>query len=169
MPDWVAAFVVVAAVAIVIQTAVMAGIWLTLRDLHQRVTRSVSDMQHKVEPLLVRSAVILQQVESTIPGVLADCSEITRLARGQAQKVDRVLTDATDRMQVQVARADQVVSNALEVVEDAGTKIRKTVAGPLIEVNAILKGVQAGLDLIRGRRSNSSKSSRVSQDEELFI
>ena len=41
---------------------------------------------------------------------MGDTAEITRLARGQAQKVDRVFTEALERLRIQVIRADQILT-----------------------------------------------------------
>ena len=54
---------------------------------------------------------------------MGDGAEITRIARGQAQKVDRVFTEAVERLRIQVIRADHILTGALEVVEDTGVEI----------------------------------------------
>ena len=69
---------------------------------------------------------ILEDSEERISSVMGDTAEITRIARGQAQKVDRVVTEALERLRVQVIRADQILTGALEVVDEAGSKFRNT-------------------------------------------
>ena len=51
---------------------------------------------------------------------MGDAAEVTRLARGQAQKADRVVTEATERLRTQIIRADQILTGTLEVIEEAG-------------------------------------------------
>jgi len=41
------------------------------------------------------------------------------LARGQAQKIDRVFTDAADRLRGQLVQADRILTGTLEAIEDA--------------------------------------------------
>jgi hypothetical protein len=100
---------------------------------------------------------------------MGDAAEITRIARGSAQKVDRVFTDAVERLRIQVIRADHILNGALEVVEDAGSRFRKTLWGPIHQASALLKGLKVGLDFIRGQQKRRSDSDTATQDEELFI
>jgi hypothetical protein len=170
MSQWMEVFIVVAACAIVVQAAILLLMYLTMRDARQRITDSITELRRKIEPVLARADALLVESEAGISVILKDTAAIAGLARGQAQKLDRVFTEATERLGAQVIRADQAVSDAMEAIEDTGVRIRKTVATPVMEVNAILKGVQAGLAILRGRRSSRSASgARANQDEELFI
>jgi hypothetical protein len=89
------------------------------------------------------------------------------VARSQAQKVDRVFTDAVERLRLQIIRADQILTGTLEVIEDTGSTIRNKVWEPINKVSAVLKGVKAGIDFLRGQRRPQPDA--ATQDEELFI
>lgn len=172
MSGWAEAFVVIAAVAIVVQMAILLAMFLQMQRAIQEFSRIATDLQNRVDPILLRVNRILEDSEDRIASVMGDAAEITRLARGQAQKVDRVITDTVERLRIQVIRADQILTGVLEVVEDAGSRVRKTVWGPLNQVSAVLKGFKAGLDFIRGqqaRRRRAPESEAATQDEELFI
>ena len=168
MESWVGAFVVVAALAIVLQMVILVGMYLQFRETSRNMTRIAADLQTKIDPILLKLNRILEDSQDRITSIVGDAAEITRLARNQAQKVDRVFTDAVDRLRGQVIRADHLITGALEVVEDAGARVRKTVLGPVQQVSAVLKGIRVGLDFIRGVRRGSD-AERTTQDEELFI
>jgi hypothetical protein len=169
MQGWLEAFVIVAAVAIVIQMAILLGMYLQIRELSRLVTRVTTDLQAKIDPILIRVNRILEDSQDRISSMVGDSAEIVRLARNQAQKVDRVFTDAVDRLRVQVIRADHILTGALEVIEEAGSRVRKTLWAPLNNVVAVLKGLKTGLDFIRGGHRPRSESPSTTQDEELFI
>jgi uncharacterized protein YoxC len=169
MPVWVEVFIAVAAIAIVIQTAMLVSTLFMLRPVIQNFQRIASDLQSKINPILATTARILDDSEERIRSIMGDASEITHLARTEAQKVDRVVTDAIERLRLQVIHADQIVTGTLEVIEETGEKVRKTVWGPVNQVSALLKGIKVGLDVIRGRSSRGAGSDGVPQDEELFI
>jgi type IV secretory pathway VirB2 component (pilin) len=133
-----------------------------------QMSNIVRDLDSRVSPILLRMNRILDDSEDRISSIVGDAAEITRIARGQAQKVDRVFTDAVERLRVQVVRADQILTGTLEVIEDTGTQVRRTLQGPVMQVSAVLKGIKVGLDFIRGQqRPRSHDASAV--DEELFI
>jgi hypothetical protein len=171
MSGWAEAFVVIAGVAIVIQMVILAAMFVQLQVAIREFTRIATDLQNRLDPILLRVNRILEDSEERIGSVMGDAAEITRLARTQAQKVDRVFTDTVERLRIQVIRADQILTGVLEVVEEAGSRVRKTVWGPLHQVSAVLKGFKAGLDFIRGAqgRRNNSQTEASTQDEELFI
>jgi hypothetical protein len=169
MSGWLAAFIVIAALAIVIQTCVMVMIAIQTRTSMEKFNKIASDLQTRIDPILTRTARILEDSEDRISSIMGDAAEITRVARGQAQKVDRVFSDAVERLRIQVIRADQILTGTLEVIEDAGTKFRRSVWVPVQQASAVLKGLKAGLDILRGQNRGRPESEATRQDEELFI
>jgi hypothetical protein len=168
MQGWIAAFIVIAAVAIVIQAAIMVGLYFQFKQTSEQMTRVARDLDSRISPILLRMNRILEDSEDRITSIVGDAAEVTRIARGQAQKVDRVFTDAVERLRVQVIRADQILTGALEVIEDTGSRVRRTMTGPVMQVSAVLKGIKVGLDFIRGQQSRRSPESAAT-DDELFI
>lgn len=173
MSGWVEAFIIIAAIAIVVQMAILVAMFVQLKMSMQEFTRIANDLQGRVDPILLRVNRILEDSEGRISSVMGDTAEITRLARGQAQKVDRVFTEALERLRIQVIRADQILTGALEVVDEAGTKFRNTLWGPIRQASAVMKGIKVGLDKLRRQQNNKREpeadGDSVSQDEELFI
>jgi hypothetical protein len=169
MSGWIEAFIVIAAIAIVIQMAVLVGMFVQMKTSLREFTRIANDLQGRIDPILTRVNRILEDSEGRISSVMGDTAEITRLARGQAQKMDRIFSDTLERVRIQVIRADQILTGALEVVDEAGTKFRKTLWGPIRQASAVMKGIKVGLDMLRRTQNNKPESEPVSQDEELFI
>lgn len=168
MDGWVKFFIVIAAVAIVLQMVILLAMAVEMRTAVQKFTKIATDMQSKIDPILGRTARILEDSESRIASIMGDAAEVTRIARGQAQKIDRVFTDTVERLRIQVIRADQILTGTLEVIEDTGSKFRRGLWVPMQQASAILKGLKVGLDFLRGpNRRSQSDSAR--QDEELFI
>jgi hypothetical protein len=170
MSGWVEAFIVIAAIAIVMQMTIMLAMLLQVKKSLEHFTRLSIDLQSRVDPILTRVNRILEDSEGRISSVMGDTAEITRLARGQAQKIDRVFTDTIERLQIQVIRADQILTGAMEVVDEAGSKFRNTLWGPIRQASAVMKGIKVGLDMLRRQQGGASiESDGASQDEELFI
>ena len=176
MDTWVEAFIVLAAVAIVMQMVILLALFLEIRSLGRTVTRAMEDIQSRVEPVLYRLNGILEDSQSRISAIMADTSEITRMARGQAIKFDRLVSEATDRVQQQVIHVDQMLSGVMAVIDEGGSLLRRALRSRAYQASAIVKGFRVGLDVFRGRSSRSSSDDSEmgatvlsSQDEELFI
>ncbi|HKV06483.1 MAG TPA: hypothetical protein VJO53_15410 [Candidatus Acidoferrales bacterium] len=160
-------FILIAAMAIVVQMVILLAIFLQVRVAIRNFTRIASQFQARVDPILLRTNRILEDSEDRIASITGDAAELMRLARSQAQKVDRVFTDAVERLRIQVVRADHILTGTLEVIEEAGSTFRSKLWRPVHQASAVLKGLKAGLDFIRGGKRPESDS--ATQDEELFI
>ena len=120
---------------------------------------------------MTRVQILLDDTQPKISSMVNDASHIVYLARGQAQKVDRVFTDAADRLRGQLLHADRILTGTLEAVEDAGMRFRSSFWRPLQKATALIQGIKVGLDLLRSRRGGNSRRDepREQQEEELFI
>jgi ElaB/YqjD/DUF883 family membrane-anchored ribosome-binding protein len=168
MSGWVEAFIVIAAIAIVMQMAILLALFLQVRVAIQNFTQIATQLQARIDPILLRTSRILEDSESRISSIMGDAAEFTHLARTQAQKVDRVFTDTLERLRVQIVRADHILTGALEVIEETGTTVREKLWQPLNQASAVIKGIKAGLDYFRGQK-RQSEPDPASQDQELFI
>jgi uncharacterized protein YoxC len=170
MQTWIAVFVVVAAVAIVIQVAILTALFFQMRRTMERLEQFTTDMQSRVGPILTRVQLLLDDTQPKISELVADAAHVVYLARGQAQKMDRVFTEASDRLRGQLVAVDRILTGALETVEEAGTQFRRSVWRPMQKVSAVVTGIKVGLDLLRSRRGRTAHpDDPVEHEEELFI
>lgn len=168
MSAWLEAFIVIAAVAIFIQMCMLIAMFVQVKFAVTTFTRIGKDLQDKVNPILQRTNRILENSEDRIASIMGDAAELTRLARGQAQKADRVVTEATERLRAQIIRTDQILTGTLEVIEDAGSTFRRKIWEPVNQASAIIKGIKAGLEFLR-KPGRDQDRENATQDEELFI
>jgi hypothetical protein len=166
-------FVVVTALAIVLQAIVLIALFVQLRRTAAKVEQTVADLNTKVTPLITRVQILVDEVSPRITGIVADASEVTRLARSEAQKVDRILSEALERLRLQLIHVDHILTGAMEAVEEAGSHLRQTVWGPVVRATALIRGVQAGIDFFRTAKQKRSRIEVVEtpeqQDEGMFI
>jgi hypothetical protein len=169
MDKWVELFVVVASVAIVVQAVMLTALFLQMKRLSERLERFTGDLETRLTPILSRVQIFLEDTQPRISEMVADAAHVVYLARAQAQKVDRVFTEASDRLRGQLIRADRILTGALEAVEDAGSKFTHSVWRPVQKVSALMQGIKVGIDLLRARRGRRKPEEPLEQEEELFI
>jgi hypothetical protein len=170
MDSWLAAFVAITGLAVMLQAAILLAMYVQMRRATQRLERIATDLQARVNPILSRVQTLVEDVQPRISSMLSDAAEITHLARGSAQKVDRAFTEMVDRIRLQLLHADQILTGALEAVDEAGVTIRKTILGPVQSASALIRGIQTGLEFFRsGRHSSHRDSSPEQHDEGMFI
>ena len=170
MQFWLEFFSIVAAIALVVQVVILTALFFQLRRTTESVNRLVGDLHSRVGPILTRVQILLDDTQPKISSMVNDASHIVYLARGQAQKIDRVFTDAADRLRGQLVHADRILTGTLEAVEDAGSKFKHSFWRPVQKASALVQGIKVGLDLLRSRRGRrSGDEPREQQEEELFI
>ncbi len=164
-------FVVVTSVAVVIQAAILVGMFSQLRHLNERLLSVIDEIHTKVTPVISRVDDLIRETKPGIVGMVSDASDVVSLARSQAIKFDRVVTETMDRMRIQLIHMDQLLTGALETVEETGSSIRKTIEGPVRQATAIIRGIKMGLEVLRsGRRpAGENPASSDTSDEGLFI
>jgi hypothetical protein len=127
MENWVAAFIIIAALAIALQAGILVAMFIQLRRTNERLLRMATDFQQKADPILSRTRILLDDVQPKLSSMATDAVEISRVAREQINKVDRLFTEALDRLRLQIIRVDQILTGAMEHIEEAGEQVRKTV------------------------------------------
>src|SRR5437660_2968019 len=170
MQVWLEIFSIVAALALVVQVVILTALFLQTRRTSENLNRLVSEVQSRMGPILTRVQILLDDTQPKISNMVNDASNIVYWARGQAKKIDGVLTDAADRLRGQLVHADRILTGTLEAVEDAGSKFSHSFWRPVQKASALVQGIKVGLDLLRSRRRRrSSDEPREQQEEELFI
>src|SRR5271155_5740038 len=170
MQFWLEFFGIVSAIALVVQVTILAALFFEAKRTMEKVNRATDDMNARVGPLLTRIQLLLDDTQPKITSMVNDASHVVYLARGQAQKVDRIVTDAADRLRGQIVHADRILTNTLEAVEDAGIQMRRSVLQPVKKASALLTGIKVGLDILRSRsatRGSKPDEPLEQQEEEL--
>ena len=169
MEIWVIGIV---ALALILQVTILTALFLQTRKTMLQIERTVNDLNTKFSPILTRVQILLEDTQPKISDMVNDAAHVVYLARGQAQKVDRVFTEATDRLRGQLVRADRILTGTLEAVEEAGSQFKHSFWRPVQKASALVQGIKVGIDLLRSRRSSSSSrrdEERSEHEEELFI
>jgi hypothetical protein len=169
MQNWVG---VVIALAMVLQVSILVALFLTTRRTMQKLDKTVADLNAKAGPILTRVQILLDDTQPKISTMVSDASHIVYLARGQAQKMDRLFTEAADRFRGQIVQLDRILTGTMEAVEDAGTQFKQSFWRPVQKASALVQGIKIGLDLLRARRAapaRPGKEEAPEQEEELFI
>jgi len=165
-------FIVVAVLTLIIQATVLLLLFVQLRKTTESVNKMVGDLHSRLGPILTRTQIMLDETQPKIASLVEDASHIVYLTRTQAQKFDKIATEASDRLRGQLVHIDRILTGTLEAVEDAGSTFRRSFWGPVAKASALVQGIKVGLDVLRSRRSSPSSSSRettVEQEDELFI
>jgi methyl-accepting chemotaxis protein len=163
-------FVGLTAIAIIVQVSVLAGLFASIKKLTFNVERLRTQVEQKVDPAMSEFKEVLGEVRHILQRVQTAAENfagISETVRYQVERVNAVIEDTTDRARDQIARADEVVTDAIEKIEATSAVVQQSVMAPIREVSALIRGVSSGLHFLFSGRTNQVDT--VHQDEEMFI
>jgi methyl-accepting chemotaxis protein len=164
------AFIIIIAIFVVIQVSMLAGIFVSIRRLVRNIEQLRLSIAEKTEPALIDFKEVLSEAKHVVRGFQTTAENfagISETVKYQVERVNAVIEDTTDRARDQIARADEVVTDAIEKMQATSAIVQEHVLVPVREVSALIRGVSGGLQFLFSRKRNQVDA--VHQDEELFI
>ncbi|MGH9343509.1 MAG: hypothetical protein ACRD19_07100 [Terriglobia bacterium] len=170
-PTLIAAFVVIAAVAIVIQMLIFLGLYLMARRIYKQACL-FSEMVRPSVDVVIRAFRDIEEIvtvsKESIKVVAGNASEVSQIVRERAASLDAALGDIVGKTRSQAERIDLLISSLVDQVETTAGVVQRTVLGPIQQMTALAKGFQASLDFFLTRRRPPNVR-EATQDEEMFI
>jgi hypothetical protein len=161
-------FVGLTTLALLTQAAILVATYLRLAKLDQETRALREKLNEQAGPILRNVDEITLNARDKGRVILEDLSALSRDARRQVEKLDRLTDELADRLRLQIIRADQLLSQAVGDLEKAGATVKENVVSPVREAAAVVQGVKAAIDFLGARRGRSRRH-RERVDEELFI
>ena len=160
-------FIVVTALAVVIQAGILAGMYVALRKTSGKVELLTEEVRIKVIPTAELAHAMITELRPKLVTVADNVSTSTTMLRTQLERLDATLTDIVDRTRLQVIRADEFVNSTMDKLEETRDAVQRTVVSPVRHLTGIMHGLSVGLEAFLGRRRERT-SATVPQDE-MFI
>jgi hypothetical protein len=138
---WSDVFLAVIAFATLIMALIQVGAVIAVLRIAKQAQQTIAAVQQEVRPLVAKVNVIAEEASRTMA-----------LATAQAQKVDRLVTDLSRR------------------VEDTASIVQEAIITPAREGLAIMAAIKAGLGALRGLRELRPRPAGPGdEDDPLFI
>lgn len=175
MTTVVAIFVIVAAVAIILQMVILFAMYKAMKQTSSRVEAIAGRMEEQTTPLLASARIILEDSQPKIAEITSNLAESTATLRAHVSQVAEATGEIVERARMHAARVDEFVGNTMDKIETASDLLETRVLNPVRRVRAIISAVNAGLGFLRGSRgpvkarAARAGRDRAGQDEEMFI
>lgn len=164
------AFIIVAAVAIVVQMGVLVALYASARKTGDRVQALATQMEQHGIPALKMARELLEENGPRIKEMVENANVAVNNLRDQVQRIDATVTDVVDRTRLQVIRADELVTRTMDRVEETTEFVHHTVISPVRAVAGLLQGITAGAGSLFGNFSRRRRGRNGSgEEDEMFI
>ena len=160
MEGWLTLFVALSAVAVLLQAGILIGIYLLTRRVAAQVESTAAEFRDLLPSLRV--------VTGNLMAVSHDAVEISGTARHQMQRVDGLISEVGETLQVQLEKVDRLSREVSDRVNETVDVVQSSIVRPVREVSALARGVTRGFEVLLNRKSRNTVD-QARSDEELFI
>jgi hypothetical protein len=137
---WSDVFLGVIAVATLMMAVIQVGAIIAALRLARQAQQVITSVQQEVRPLVARAHAIVEEASRTVA-----------IATSQAQKLDRVVTDLSRR------------------VEETAAVLQDAIVTPAREGMAIVAAIKAAFATLRGLRDLRPRNGHSDDEDPLFI
>ena len=170
MNTTVAIFVIVAAVAIVVQMGILIALYVGMRQAASRMEGIVGRLEQQTSPLLTTASAILEDAQPKIAEITSNLAESSATVRAHVSQMADATGEIVERARLQAVRMDEFVGSTLGKIETASEILESKVLTPVRRVQGIISAVTAGLGVLRSSRpKRKTAHAGAEQDEEMFI
>lgn len=108
---------------------------------------------------------ILETSSPKLELVLDNAAAITTTAHNGIGRAEATLNDVLDRARLQVIRADEMMTRAMDSVEETTEKVAHSVTSPVKHASGFLQGLSTGVGTYFGQK----RSRKTGPSDEMFI
>jgi hypothetical protein len=160
------AFIAVTAIAVILQTLILAGIYASTRKASKQADALATRVNEQVLPLVLKVLPLVEKVldraEESAPkiqAVITNLAETSELVRSQAGKIDETVTEIAGIARIQADNLDVLATRTLQRADVVAEALQSVLLSPVRHVTALMEGVAAGLgEFMGGRKVRRAKS-----------
>jgi hypothetical protein len=158
-------FIAVAAISILMQAGFSVATFFAARKAQKKIMNLADDVRLHALPAIISSRELIQDVTPKLKLITENLTATTATLRSKADQVGGLVGNVTERAQVQASRVDGMVKGTLDGLTNAVHAIEQGVAAPVRQVNGILNGLRAGMDVMRKK----TPTNHLDPEEDLFV
>jgi hypothetical protein len=158
-------FIAIAAFSILMQAGFTVAMFIAARKTQKKVMGLAEDVRLHALPAIIASRDVIQDITPKLRTIAENLTVVSTTLRAKTEKVGGLVGDVTDRAQAQAVRVDGMVKGTLDHLTSAIQAIEHGVAVPVRQVNGILNGLRAGVDVMRKK----DVSNHLDPEDDLFV
>ena len=164
------AFTGILAFAVLLQTLLFIGIYRSIRQMNDWLSTWSKEMLKNAQIVSSRVEEGLSAIKSTaesLKPITQNLVHATQIVHNRVVEMDEFIGETTRTAQLEFMRIQDTFQLAMRRAEQAIDTLKDSILAPISEVNAVVRAVRIGMDVLFRRRRNPSSIS--AQDDEMFI
>jgi methyl-accepting chemotaxis protein len=164
------AFTGILAFAVLLQSLLFIGIYRSIRQMNDWLSTWSKEMLKNAQIVSSRVEEGVSAIKSTaesLKPITQNLVHATQIVHNRVVEMDEFIGETTRTAQLEFMRIQDTFQLAMRRAEQAIDALKDSILAPINEVNAVVRAVRIGVDVLFRRRKNPSSIS--AQDDEMFI
>jgi hypothetical protein len=164
------AFTGILAFAVLLQSLLFIGIYRSIRQMNDWLSNWSKEMLKHAQIVSSRVEEGVSAIKNTaesLKPITQNLVHATRIVHNRVVEMDEFIGETTRTAQLEFMRIQDTFQLAMRRAEQAIDTLKDSILAPISEVNAVVRAVRIGMDVLFRRRRNPSSIS--AQDDEMFI
>jgi hypothetical protein len=141
-------FTAISSISVLVQAGAIIGIFVATRRTKRKLDALSEDFRIHVLPTISTSRALIEDLSPKIKVLTSNLVESTNSIRNITGEANGVVRDVVSRVHTDVERVDGAVQGTLDQIHQASDTIRHGFAVPLRQVNGLINGIRAGLNVL---------------------
>jgi len=164
------AFVAITSAAVVLQTAILLGLYLTVKRTTAQMENIALDVQRRTNPIIENARDILADATPKLKEITGNLTEASATLRRQAETIGESAVEVAVRARNKAVHVDDIVTRTLEQVEKTTGAVQNTVLLPVRRVNGVLHAISVGIGaFLNQKQQGRNDRQRRPDDEGMFV
>jgi len=170
-------FIGLVALALLVQAGALVVMAIGAAKARKRVLAIVEEVRAKAIPAVESTQEFVKNYAPKLMVLAENMVETSNIVRKQAQEFDTTLSDVNVKARAQAAKADEVVSTAINGTAEILAAVQHGIRVPVRELTGWINGLKAGLDVLVGRskhfggygQTTYSRTTRPTRDNDIDL
>ena len=164
-------FIGVSSLAIVVQAAILAGMYAATKKTAKQVEELAAEVRSKALPAIETVQSLIADNRPRVEEIIENLAAATTTARSQLVRIDATLNDVLDRTRLQVIRADELATSTMDKIEETTEIVQHTIVTPVRRIQGVVSALSTGMGMfVAGRKARKNgPRAGAGQSEDMFI
>jgi hypothetical protein len=159
------AFLGLLAVAVLLQACVLLAMAMGARKTQKQLVVLLEEFETRINPILDTTRTLLEDTAPKMRIITTNVTEASYILREQAEDISCTVGEINARVRDRVATVDAMISAGIVGVTKAVAAVQESIMGPLNQLNGLLSGIRAGIDILRNR----GRHTHSHEDQDMFV
>jgi len=150
-------FTAVTSIGVLLQAFVLLAMYFAVVRATKGLHEVTDELRQHALPTIATARSLFEDISPKLKVASTNLVEASHTLRHQADHVTATLDDLLNKTSAQANRVDEIVTASIDSAAHATEAVQHAFSVPVRQVSAVLAGLRAGFDVLRGKNHTTPK------------